>query len=67
MHYDAERKRHIVILYHIILWVNADTLRSGQHDRRFANDSFTRISWRENLANFIQLPLQLVAKGPTDN
>ena len=49
-------------------WViKFNTLRPRQNGRRFADDTFKRIFWNENVRILIKFSLKFVPKGPINN
>ena len=44
-----------------------NTLRPRQNGRRFADDTFKRIFWNENVRISIKISLKFVPKGPINN
>ena len=44
-----------------------NTLRPRQNGNHFADDTFKRIYFNENVWIFIQIPLKFVPKGPINN
>ena len=52
-------------LHHYLLLIN--TLRPRQHGRHFADDTFKRIFFNENVWISIKISLKFVSKGPINN
>ena len=56
---------HISCAYTIYMFIN--TLKPSQNGRRFADDTFKRIFFNENLRISIKISLKFVPNGPVNN